>query len=777
MGKKRQQKVALGDRAGTVQCIAVKKGLTETVFKGLPEKRMVRPGIDPPEPTPGAPPGDPRPPARPSPSSSSSSPSSSAGGGRGVPPLPRREGEALTRARPRTPRPCARAAQVSSITLGAGANQKDKIFACIEQSIKGYTKKGKEFFKLTTNLAENINFVQVDGNQIFITGKRTYNHAQIQGSEYNDICSYVAPDEINDALVLQGLGEDQAFSPVLGCQDRFVRVLSDAAVFYEASVDGPVSCLVNPQQQHLQTGNAQVIYGTETGAMGLMRLDAESMRKGWSVGRKRGGITSLNCALDLGKDGMPDILVGRDNGNMEYYAMDERGVPVLSYERNLGDAVSTVDGGYINSPAAEDIVVQTASGKVITFTSGSSLDGAYPAGEAAPSPGTKVRGSYEELTALRTELASLKKSADVARMRHSNYSNDIMLDAASGGDSVSGKWFLDTDDGSYVLKVTSQVPIHELALQTKVPLRFNPHDEDGDGNQVLLTVSRNEQKGTTSAAYRCHGPTKRLEVRVRVQEGASGNLTAFVIPQPPTTVSTCMNYVVKPLCLHSKILPQDIDEATPMNELRITGQFTIAQMHMWISTCMPEISVHAPVSQQEESLHFRNGHLGTVLEIRYRNAEGVFLSDNIMTLGTIRETIAQQATLQNIRVNIQLDLNDASPLRMCTLLHPLLKAQLALRRKVKLIDGLMELKYQGEDPGLFSREYQEIIEKAEDLKLQAHVQTTELETLVTITKELYAVWLKVNGETVSKARVKQLEELLETPAFSAEDLGAFITAM
>ena len=166
-----------------------------------------------------------------------------------------------------------------------------------------------------------------------------------------------------------------------------------------------------------------------------------------------------------------------------------------------------------------------------------------------------------------------------------------------------------------------------------------------------------------------------------------------------------------------------------------------------------------------------------MLEIRYRNAEGVFLSDNIMTLGTIRETIAQQATLQHIRVNIQLDLNDASPLRMCTLLHPLLKAQLALRRKVKLIDGLMELKYQGEDPGLFSREYQEIIEKAEDLKLQAHIQTTELETLVTITKELYAVWLKVNGETVSKARVKQLEELLETPAFSAEDLGAFITAM
>ena len=668
------------------------------------------------------------------------------------------------------------AAQVSSITLGAGANQKDKIFACIEQSIKGYTKKGKEFFKLTTNLAENINFVQVDGNQIFITGKRTYNHAQIQGSDYKDICSYVAPDEINDALVLKGLGEDQAFSPVLGCQDRFVRVLSDAAVFYEASVDGPVSCLVNPQQ-HLQTGNAQVIYGTETGAMGLMRLDAESMRKGWSVGRRRGGITSLNCALDLGKDGMPDILVGRDNGNMEYYAMDERGVPILSYERNLGDAVSTVDGGYINSPAAEDIVVQTASGKVITFTSGSSLDGAYPAGEAAPSPGTKVRGSYEELTALQTELASLQKSADVARMKHSNYSNDIMLDAASGGDSVSGKWFLDTDDSSYVLKVTSQVPIHELALQTKVPLRFNPHDEDGEGNQVLLTTSRNEQKGTASATYRCHGPTKRLEVRVQVQEGASGNLTAFVLPQPPTTVCTCMNYVVKPLCLHSKILPQDIDEATPMNELRITGQFTIAQMHMWISTCMPEISVHAPVSQQEESLHFRNGHLGTVLEIRYRNAEGVFLSDNIMTLGTIRETVAQQATLQNIRVNIQLDLNDASPLRMCTLLHPLLKAQLALRRKVKLIDGLMELKYQGEDPGLFSREYQEIIEKAEDLKLQAHSQTTELETLVTIIKELYAVWLKVNGETVSKARVKQLEELLETPAFSAEDLGAFITAM
>ena len=41
VGKKRQQKVALGDANGVVQCMAVKKGQTEAVFKTLPTRQPV----------------------------------------------------------------------------------------------------------------------------------------------------------------------------------------------------------------------------------------------------------------------------------------------------------------------------------------------------------------------------------------------------------------------------------------------------------------------------------------------------------------------------------------------------------------------------------------------------------------------------------------------------------------------------------------------------------------------------------------------------------------
>ena len=41
VGKKRQQKVGLGDANGVVQCMAVKKGQTEAVFKTLPTRQPV----------------------------------------------------------------------------------------------------------------------------------------------------------------------------------------------------------------------------------------------------------------------------------------------------------------------------------------------------------------------------------------------------------------------------------------------------------------------------------------------------------------------------------------------------------------------------------------------------------------------------------------------------------------------------------------------------------------------------------------------------------------
>jgi len=45
-----------------------------------------------------------------------------------------------------------------------------------------------------------------------------------------------------------------------------------------------------------------------------------------------------------------------------------------------------------------------------------------------------------------------------------------------------------------------------------------------------------------------------------------------------------------------------VDEDRPYNELRITGGFSLAEMHAWVVYCLPEIPTRAPDEAEVGSL-------------------------------------------------------------------------------------------------------------------------------------------------------------------------------
>ena len=151
-------------------------------------------------------------------------------------------------------------------------------------------------------------------------------------------------------MVVPGVSAEKDRNPVLGCEDLRLRVVKGSEVYFEASVDGPGSTGVDARAGSnvpVIAGQAEVIYGTETGTVGLLKLDSESVRRGWTIGKRGGGVASIDASLDLSKDGVPDVIVGRDNGSVEIYALDQDHQPVLSFQRSLGDAVGTVGVGYV----------------------------------------------------------------------------------------------------------------------------------------------------------------------------------------------------------------------------------------------------------------------------------------------------------------------------------------------------------------------------------------------------------------------------------------------
>ena len=76
----------------------------------------------------------------------------------------------------------------------------------------------------------------------------------------------------------------------------------------------------------------EILYGTQNGKIGLVKLTPLEPCYRWDMlnERKHGGITCLST-FDLTGDGLPDIIVGRDDGVVEVYGLDDSDEPRLKF--------------------------------------------------------------------------------------------------------------------------------------------------------------------------------------------------------------------------------------------------------------------------------------------------------------------------------------------------------------------------------------------------------------------------------------------------------------
>ena len=163
-------------------------------------------------------------------------------------------------------------------------------------------------------------------------------------------------------------------------------------------------------------------------------------------------------------------------------------------------------------------------------------------------------------------------------------------------------------------------------------------------------------------------------------------------------VIQAVQYHIKPLSQHSRIgQPTEDDLKRPLNELKLNGNFSLGEMHSWVSLCLPEIPERT--TTDEITYYFKSAFLGTVLFCTYkyvissgsycytfcvdivyqimliyfclcyvagnhyvisssdvwfenRKGEAIFKSDNISTLAQVKEVATKEATRRNITVTI-----------------------------------------------------------------------------------------------------------------------------
>lgn len=351
-------------------------------------------------------------------------------------------------------------------------------------------------------------------------------------------------------------------------------------------------------------------------------------RPGASASSRRARVCCLHTA-DIAKSGALDLLVGRDDGTLELWGLGDAAqrldqAPSPLWETCLQESIQSLSSGHVTGGDFLEVVLATYGGKVLAFTpssaardpTGTQMAQQEEKAEAGTSLMTRMVKSHKSsdaeqaeikqerarrFQALEQEVARLKAETDKARKDYQNLSSEQI--AMQTTTKVSHRFGLTSEEACYILTIESQAAIELIALRADVEVDLLDHS----GTSAILSRSRGDPQNPLLAYYRMQEEGSRFQIRLRTVEGLSGTLSAFVVPETQPKTAHLIRVSIKPLALHEKI--PDVSPDIPMNELRLSGPFTVTDMHTWLAQCVNELPSRP--TDDEMIICYRSTFIGT----------------------------------------------------------------------------------------------------------------------------------------------------------------------
>jgi len=503
-----------------------------------------------------------------------------------------------------------------------------------------------------------------------------------------------------------------------------------------------------------------VIYGTNDGKIGLVQLSTTAPEHIWEIENEKqnGDVLSLDL-YDISNNGTNDLLVGRADGVIEVYGFDEGGSPFQHYKYTLSESITSVSGGCVCAAGYQEVAVSTYTGWVLGLTSEPQQRQTGMAGSNTTD--TVSLEMKQKITDLSAEIEELQGMVLKEREKYQQTANSKTAVSAVPEFEINDRFQLNHGDASYTLSIEVLMPIDIILLQSDVPVDLL----DVEKNSAVVSYSSCDPDSGNFllATYRCQANTTRLELKIRTIEGQHGHLQAYITPRLQPKTCIVKQYQIKPLSLHQRSHVFDADR--PHNDLKLSGQFSMAEVHSWVCHALPEVPERAPM-EPEVSFYFVSTFLDTQLECRYKKGEAIFRSDNISTISILKDVLSKEATKRKMNLNISCDLNEDSIPNVLYRIHPKLEYQLLLAKRVQLIDGLKELETYEGNVDFLTEEYKEILENADILQNEYKRQPCHLERLYGMITDLYIDRHKFKGQNV-KNKVSQLISILDNYDFEA----------
>ncbi|XP_058807085.1 Bardet-Biedl syndrome 7 protein homolog [Phymastichus coffea] len=625
--------------------------------------------------------------------------------------------------------------KIEKLVLGGSTSQpRDKIFLAHGNTVMGYTRKGKLFLEFDTSLIEPITAMYVLGADLAACARDLYHRYR----DCKDADSYLAGERLLDVVLLP-VGTT-AIVAVLACGDCAIRVLygtKSPAVLRLASVP----TILVPYREGYVESIDRVMMGTMDGRVGLLMLDSDkNVRVSWLLNKTASEITSLDT-FEIA-EGI-DLIVGRQDGSVEIHSLppDEDAMPLLRFQYSAGESISTVIGGTIGSVDYPELLVSTYSGKIFGLTT-------KPPGLLEAAQGNVA------ILKLKTEIQQLEE--ELKKEYTTPFSGDTLTPMIL---SVNHRMTLNKEDASYSLVIELDRSIDNILIQSDTPIDML----DVEGNNAVMSRSSCDPNEGNFAlvTYRCQDNTNRLEMRLRSNEGQPGTLQVYVTSQ---IQPKCCRKIGVPICalsLHTRLFVDDKEsiKGGPFNELRLTGSFSMAEIHAWLALALPDVP-ERPIQENdsEASMIYTSTFIGTILKCKYKKGSASFMSENVSTIIILRDILTKEATKRKIKLDVFCDITEASITRVLELILPRLKEAHELMEKIKILDALDTWEMKA-TPAELCTEYQELISKEAELRMQMTKDAEILQRLHAVIIDLYVDWERARGSR--RISIRQASEKLK----------------
>eukprot|EP01035_Chromulina_nebulosa_P016891 gene16891-22379_t len=656
---------------------------------------------------------------------------------------------------------------ISCVAIGGVGLKKDKIFISQGQRIIGLTKKGKEFYKLTSSLTEDINHIIIDETKIF-TGceyiMNVYDNSQ-------EIAYFISNDVINSMLI-DNITIETEFDVVLACQDNCIRIVHNSQLVIEVPTQSPVISIASfiYDDSKLNKGSPQLVYGLENGSLGLVRYDKSNYTTVWTIEDPSRSAISFICIFDVSNKYGKDVIVGRDDGRLQVYSFNPSysidSPPTIVFEFDLQESIRAIECGLVNSTEYNEIIVACYSGKLVSFTTEPVLqraqDDTY--GRSVQSINNENRIKY-----LRKEIVELKIKVDKEKEKLKRVSNSSVMKPPPDFPVIS-KFLLDTSLAAYVLTIELQNPVDIVIIRSPVYLDFL---ETGTSlisitPPELMLESNDNEEGSYKFVASFRGQTsdlKRINITIRSTEGEFGDLLVTVVSviSTNTKAAKVLRFPLKPLSLHVKChLLTDEQLARPRNSIKFTGQLPMLTLHEWVQSLLPDIPPRLSENSIEETYFFKHTFTDSITICSFKKNEIKFESESASIVAIVKENVVNLANTRRVQIEDTLVTDKDSIKSFLHLIRNKLEYQISLARKMDLVEAVQEIAMQQDNSdntslSWLSAEYAEILKNQDLIRDEFKKRAKSLEYLSGIITDLYVDWNRLHSIDV-KNKIPQLHE-------------------